>query len=240
MERDDPASPERRATGAVANCSPACRGISKRSASSAWRRNRPGAMPVRGNLADELERFLAGNPVAAVPLGDGERIARLASRDGYEIASEIGRGPRSVAYRALDGPLKQPVVLKVFARGACTREEWEARTPAQRRDVVRARPPERRRGEARRLVGRRAVPRGGVRRAGQPVGAASNRPGPIRQALGARRATGGDRELRAPAGDGSRQPEAEQRPVRGGRHPAHRGFPPADRPHSDPNARRRR
>lgn len=78
-------------------------------------------------LADELERFLAGRPVAAVPLGESVRLVRLAARDGYEIVGEIGRGPRSTAYRALDGPLKQPVVLKVYARGSCTREEWEAR-----------------------------------------------------------------------------------------------------------------
>jgi serine/threonine protein kinase len=78
-------------------------------------------------LADELERFLGGRPVAAQPLGESERLARMALRDGYEIAGEVGRGPRSVVYRALDGPLKQPVVLKVFARGACSREEWEGR-----------------------------------------------------------------------------------------------------------------
>ena len=78
-------------------------------------------------LADELERFLAGRPVTAVPLGETEHLARLALRDGYEIVGEIGRGPRSTVYRAQDGALKQPVVLKVFARGSCTREEWEAR-----------------------------------------------------------------------------------------------------------------
>jgi eukaryotic-like serine/threonine-protein kinase len=78
-------------------------------------------------LADELERFLDGRPIIAAPLGETERLARLALRDGYEIVGEIGRGPRSIAYRAHDGALKQPVVLKVFARGSCAREEWEAR-----------------------------------------------------------------------------------------------------------------
>jgi serine/threonine protein kinase len=78
-------------------------------------------------LAEDLERFLKGEPVAAVPLGARERLARVAARDGYQIVDEIGRGPRSVVYHALSGPLQQAVAVKVFAAGMCTREEWEAR-----------------------------------------------------------------------------------------------------------------
>jgi serine/threonine protein kinase len=78
-------------------------------------------------LADDLGRFRDGNPVAAVPLGAWERLARLAARDGYRLAGEIGRGPRSTVYRALYGPLGQLVALKVFAAGICTRDAWEAR-----------------------------------------------------------------------------------------------------------------
>jgi serine/threonine protein kinase len=78
-------------------------------------------------LADDLGRFLEDKPVAAVPLGDRERLARVAGRDGYLIVGEIGRGPRSTVYHALYEPLKQPVALKVFQRGAYTREQWEDR-----------------------------------------------------------------------------------------------------------------
>jgi serine/threonine protein kinase len=79
------------------------------------------------DLADDLGRFLEGKPVAAVPLGETDRLARLAARDGYQLAGEIGDGPRSIVYRALYGPLQQPVALKLFPPGTCTREEWEAR-----------------------------------------------------------------------------------------------------------------
>jgi len=78
-------------------------------------------------LAADLERFLQGTPVAAIPLGTRERLVRLAGRYGYQVIGEIGRGPRSTVYHALSGPLRQPVALKVFAAGICSREEWEAR-----------------------------------------------------------------------------------------------------------------
>jgi serine/threonine protein kinase len=78
-------------------------------------------------LSDDLARFLEARPVAAVPLDTQQRLARLAGRDGYQIVGEVGRGPRSSVYQALYGPLQQPVALKVFAAGSCTREEWDAR-----------------------------------------------------------------------------------------------------------------
>ena len=61
------------------------------------------------------------SPWPPCPLGADERLARLAARDGYQIVGEIGRGPRSTVYRALSGPLQQPVALKVFRGGRCAR-----------------------------------------------------------------------------------------------------------------------
>jgi serine/threonine protein kinase len=78
-------------------------------------------------LANDLSRFLADKPVAAVPLGPMERLARHAARDGYRILGELGRGPRSTVYLAEYDRLKQPVAIKVFAAGGCTREEWDDR-----------------------------------------------------------------------------------------------------------------
>jgi serine/threonine protein kinase len=78
-------------------------------------------------LAEDLDRFLAGKSVTAVPLSERDRLGRLAARDGFEIVGEIGRGPRSTVYHALFGPLKQPLALKVFAPGICTEGEWQNR-----------------------------------------------------------------------------------------------------------------
>jgi eukaryotic-like serine/threonine-protein kinase len=79
-----------------------------------------------GALADDLGRFLERKPVAAIPLSARERLTRLAARDGYRIVGEIGPGPRSIVYHALHGSLGQPVAVKVFAPGMCTREAWDA------------------------------------------------------------------------------------------------------------------
>jgi serine/threonine protein kinase len=80
-----------------------------------------------GELADDLGRFLEGQRVAAVPLTEKERLARLAGQDGFQLDAEIGRGPRSTVYRSLYGPLRQALAVKVFRAGHCMRDEWEAR-----------------------------------------------------------------------------------------------------------------
>lgn len=78
-------------------------------------------------LADDLNRFLNAQPVSAVPISDAERLARLASRDGFQLVRELGRGPSSIVYLAHYGSLRQPVAVKVLRQGCCTREEWDSR-----------------------------------------------------------------------------------------------------------------
>jgi serine/threonine protein kinase len=88
------------------------------------------------DLAGDLARFLGGSPVSAVAIDERERLNRLAARDGYAILGEIGRGPQSTVYRATQGPMNQPVAVKVFHAGTCTEEAWDARL--QRGAEVRA------------------------------------------------------------------------------------------------------
>jgi len=78
-------------------------------------------------LADDLGHFLAARPIQVRLRGEEERLARLAERDGLRLEGEIGRGPRSIVYRAIYEPLKQAVAVKVFTAGLLTREAWEAR-----------------------------------------------------------------------------------------------------------------
>jgi eukaryotic-like serine/threonine-protein kinase len=80
-----------------------------------------------GKLADDLGRFLEGKAVAVAPLEALQRLARVAARDGYQIVGEIDRGPRSTVYRALCGPVRQVVAVKVFAEGVYNHDAWEAR-----------------------------------------------------------------------------------------------------------------
>jgi serine/threonine protein kinase len=78
-------------------------------------------------LAEDLGRFLKSEPVSAAPLSSSERLARRAARDGYHIVGEIGQGPRSTVYNSRHDSLHQPVALKVFTTGLCTRDQWDAR-----------------------------------------------------------------------------------------------------------------
>ena len=80
-----------------------------------------------GDLAADLNRFLTSQPVAAVPLSDGERLARRALQDGYTLVERIGTGPRSTVWRALYGSPQQTVALKVYDAGICTEDQWRDR-----------------------------------------------------------------------------------------------------------------
>jgi len=78
-------------------------------------------------FAGDLDRFLAGEAIAAQPLPREERIRRLAARDDLRIVAEIGRGAGSVVYRALSGPLQQTVAVKVFEATTAAPDAWDAR-----------------------------------------------------------------------------------------------------------------
>jgi eukaryotic-like serine/threonine-protein kinase len=78
-------------------------------------------------LADDLGYYLAQQPVLAVRVSEQELLARLARKDGYHHLEEVGCGPGSVVYRAVFGPLQQPVSLKVFKSCNTSQEVWEER-----------------------------------------------------------------------------------------------------------------
>jgi len=148
-----------------------------------------------GALADDLGRFLERRPVVAVAVNALERLTRLAARDGYRIVGEIGRGPRSTVYHALHGSLGQPVAVKVFAPGLCTRAAWDAQL--QRGAEIRAA-----------LAHPQVVP---IQQAKRQPGCEARRQRICAQG-GAPpgRAVGSDRQLSPPPGRRPRQSEAEQ------------------------------
>src|SRR5262249_53413092 len=63
-------------------------------------------------LAEDLRRFLAEEPVSAQPYGEWERRVRWAGRIGYQLEAELGRGVLGVTYKARH--LDRPVALKVI------------------------------------------------------------------------------------------------------------------------------
>ena len=60
---------------------PECRATSRRSASNACRRNPPTAIASCFELADDLNRFLIGEPILARPVGSIERAVRWCKRN---------------------------------------------------------------------------------------------------------------------------------------------------------------
>lgn len=77
------------------------------------------------DLADDLGRYLSQQPILAVRVSKQEQLARLAHKDGYHNLEEVGRGPGSVVYRAVYGPLQQPVSLKVFTTSSSSLAAWD-------------------------------------------------------------------------------------------------------------------
>lgn len=66
-------------------------------------------------LADDLGRFLAGDTVAAVPVGEWDRQMRWAARAGFAIEEVLTYGVRDIVYKARQVHLDRMVALKILA-----------------------------------------------------------------------------------------------------------------------------
>jgi serine/threonine protein kinase len=64
-------------------------------------------------LADDLQRFQAGQPVTALAVSDREWLVRWARRLGYELLEEIGRGPVGEVYLVRHAGMDGVLALKV-------------------------------------------------------------------------------------------------------------------------------
>src|SRR5262249_26069416 len=63
------------------------------------------------DLADDLCRFLAEEPVIAVPLTETERLSRWLRRAGYELQDGFAHNDRGVVYKAREIKLNRTVAL---------------------------------------------------------------------------------------------------------------------------------
>ena len=71
--------------------------------------------PSAAALAEDLQHFLAGRPLAAVRPNDTSEVASV---PGYEIEEELARGGVWVVYRAREVRSRRPVALKRIRAGS--------------------------------------------------------------------------------------------------------------------------
>ncbi len=118
LQTDDPTPPARVRPDVPADLEAVCLKCLEKDPSRRYQ--------TAAELADDLDRFLGGTPVAAVPESAFDRLVRRAARDGYQLGAEVGRGPNAVVYLART-TLGQPVAVKVFSPDRWTRDAWDDR-----------------------------------------------------------------------------------------------------------------
>jgi serine/threonine protein kinase len=82
-------------------------------------------------LADELRRFLADEPISSIPIGEREWLERIARHAGYEIEEELSRGGMAVIYKARQSSLNRLVALKIIRSGSLASTEQRERFYAE-------------------------------------------------------------------------------------------------------------
>jgi serine/threonine protein kinase len=83
------------------------------------------------DLAEDLKRFQAGEPLAIRPLGEWERQTRWAARAGYEILELAGCSVLGMVYKARQLSLNRLVTLKTISARAQTEPDRLARFRAE-------------------------------------------------------------------------------------------------------------
>jgi serine/threonine protein kinase len=83
------------------------------------------------DLAEDLRRFQAGEPLALRPLGEWERQRRWAARAGYEILELAGCTVLGMVYKARQLSLNRLVTLKTISARAQTEPDRLARFRAE-------------------------------------------------------------------------------------------------------------